>query len=176
MSYELPVPFEWKYCATCGTPLVEDHDGQSMRPHCPPCRRYFYRNPIPAACCFVARGEDELLFTQRAVEPFRGEWTLPGGFIELGETAEEAALRELHEETNLRANTAELLGVSTKQSPNAGAVMVLGFIVPDWCGEEEMRADTDAMDLRFFSRSERPSLPFSVHRELLALYDVRQAL
>tara|TARA_R110001592_G_scaffold49259_3_gene153879 strand:+ start:549 stop:923 length:375 start_codon:yes stop_codon:yes gene_type:complete len=121
----------------------------------------------------VARANDELLFTRRAVEPCKGEWTLPGGFIELGETAEEAALRELHEETNLRATCAELLGVSTKQSPNVGAVMVLGFIISDWSGEEDMRPDTDAMEVRFFPKLSRPPMPFSVHRELLAVYDSR---
>ncbi|MCF6285611.1 MAG: NUDIX domain-containing protein [Candidatus Hydrogenedentes bacterium] len=173
MSYEAPEPFAWNYCGTCGAPLVMTHDGQSVQPHCAPCRRFFYRNPVPAACCFVRRGKDELLFTQRAVEPCKGEWTLPGGFIELGETAEEAVLRELLEETNLRASTVELLGVSTKQSPNVGAVMVLGFVVIDWSGEEAMRPDTDAMALRFFPRHARPTVPFSVHRELLALYDAR---
>lgn len=173
MSYQVPKPFAWNFCGTCGKTLESIHDGQSIQPHCTDCRRFYYRNPVPAACCFVARGHDELLFTQRAVEPCKGEWTLPGGFIELGETAEEAALRELREETNLRGSQVELLGVSTKQSPHAGAVMVLGFVVHQWEGEEAMRPDTDALDLRFFSRHERPPMPFSVHRELLATYDAR---
>lgn len=173
MSFVTPKPFAWNFCGTCGNALALAHDGQSEQPHCGPCRRFFYRNPVPAACCFVARENGDLLFTQRAVEPCRGEWTLPGGFIELGETAEEAALRELQEETNLRASSVELLGVSTKQSPHAGAVMVLGFVVLDWSGEEAMRPDSDALDLKFFSRDTRPTMPFSVHRELLALYDAR---
>jgi ADP-ribose pyrophosphatase YjhB (NUDIX family) len=174
MAYDAPKPFAWNYCGTCGSSLLQHHDGQSDKPYCAACNRFFYRNPVPAACCFVARGDDELLFTQRAVEPCKGAWTLPGGFIELGETAEEAAIRELHEETNLQAHHVELMGVSTKQSPNAGAVMVLGFLVHDWSGEGEMRPDTDAMDLRFFRHSERPTMPFSVHRELLAVYDARR--
>ena len=176
MTYRAPKTFAWNYCATCGKSLLSAHDGQSDRPHCTACHRFFYQNPVPAACCFVARPNGDLLFTQRAVEPCKGEWTLPGGFIELGETAEEAALRELHEETNLVGAAVELLGVSTKQSPNVGAVMVLGFLILDWSGEEAMRADTDAMDLRFFAPDSRPAMPFSVHRELLALYDQRQTL
>ena len=169
MDYKPPVPFEWNFCGTCGTKLIIAHDGQEDRPHCTDCRRFFYLNPVPAACCFVRRGKDELLFAQRAVEPCKGMWTLPGGFIELGETSEEAALRELYEETSLRAEGASLLGVSTKQSPRGGAVMLLGYLIEDWSGE--LHPDTDAMDLRFFSRAERPDVPFSSHAELLRLYD-----
>lgn len=175
MSYEPPEPFQWNHCGTCGRPLVIAHDGQSPQPHCVACRRFYYRNPVPAACCFVANPNGDLLFAQRAVEPCRGGWTLPGGFIELGETPEEAALRELREETNLRARRATLLGVSTRQTPTTGAIMVLGYIVETWEGLETMQPDTDALALQFFARANRPELAFSVHRELLDLYDERQA-
>jgi len=171
MTYVPPEPFAWRFCGACGRELVILHDGQSDKPHCTVCRRFFYLNPVPAACCFVARAPDELLFAQRAVEPHRGAWTLPGGFIELGETTEQAALRELQEETNLVAERARLIGVSTKQSPVSGAIMVLGYLIEDWRGEEQMRPDSDAMALRFFKKHERPEVPFSVHRELLAIYD-----
>lgn len=170
MSYIPPEPFEWNYCGTCGQALVMAYDGQSDKPHCPACRRYFYHNPVPAACCFVARAPGELLFARRAVEPCKGEWSLPGGFIELGETTEEAVLRELREETNLRATRAQLLGVCTRQSPISGAVMVLGYVIDDWEGESEMQPDSDASELAFYPQSDWPALAFSVHRELLALY------
>ena len=171
MSYVPPEPFAWNYCSICGDVLIQAHDGQSERPHCPRCRRFYYRNPIPAACCFVRRADDELLFVQRAVHPAKGEWTLPGGFVELGETTAEAALRELYEETGLTGRDPELVGVSTKQSPVSGAIMVLGYEVRVW--EGELRPDTDASDLRFFRTHERPGLPFSVHRELLEIFDAR---
>jgi ADP-ribose pyrophosphatase YjhB (NUDIX family) len=170
MAYIPPKPFAWNYCGTCGQSLVIAHDGQSDKPHCPNCRRFYYLNPVPAACCFVSRAPGELLFARRAVEPCLGEWCLPGGFIELGETAEEAALRELREETNLQASRARLLGVSTRLSPIAGAVMVLGYVVEEWAGESEMRPDSDALELGFFSQADWPPLAFEVHRELLALY------
>jgi 8-oxo-dGTP diphosphatase len=169
MSFVMPEPFAWNYCGTCGAPLIIAHDGQSDRPHCPRCRRFYYRNPVPAACCFVRRGPGELLFAQRAVEPAKGHWTLPGGFVELGESTEEAALRELLEETGLRAPSARLLGVATRQSPMSGAVLVLGYLIDEY--EGELQPDSDAMDLRFFTRDERPPVPFSAHRELLDLYD-----
>jgi ADP-ribose pyrophosphatase YjhB (NUDIX family) len=173
MDYRPPKPFHWNYCGACGAALYPAHDGQSERPYCVDCHRFYYRNPIPAACCFVRRGADELLFAQRAVQPCYGEWSLPGGFVELGETTEEAALRELLEETGLRATRARLIGVSTRQSPISGAVMVLGYVVDEWEGEETMCADSDALSLQFFAKADRPPLAFHVHRELLALYDAQ---
>jgi ADP-ribose pyrophosphatase YjhB (NUDIX family) len=176
MSYEPPEPFAYNYCGNCGRALVVAHDGQSDKPHCPTCRRFFYHNPIPAACCFVSRGPGELLFARRAVEPCKGEWCLPGGFIELGESSEEAALRELREETNLRARCAQLLGVSTRQSPISGAVLVLGYVVDEWDGEEDMRPDSDASELAFYARPRWPVLAFSVHRDLLEQYAKHKGL
>jgi ADP-ribose pyrophosphatase YjhB (NUDIX family) len=110
------------------------------------------------------------------VEPCKGEWCLPGGFIELGESSEEAALRELREETNLRARCAQLLGVSTRQSPISGAVLVLGYVVDEWDGEEDMRPDSDASELAFYARPRWPVLAFSVHRDLLEQYAKHKGL
>jgi ADP-ribose pyrophosphatase YjhB (NUDIX family) len=169
MAFIPPTPFAWNYCGICGARLVEADDGQSLRPHCPGCRRFYYRNPVPAACLFVRNEAGHLLLAQRAVEPAKGCWTLPGGFVELGETTEEAALRELLEETGLRATLKGLLGVSTKQSPISGAVMVLGYLVEHW--EGELHAATDVSDLKWFAKAERPEVPFSAHRDLLAIYD-----
>ncbi len=171
MTEQPPEPFAWRFCPICGKALAHDHDGQSAQPHCASCRRFYYLNPVPATCCFVARSDGALLFARRAVAPCKGRWCLPGGYLELGETAEEGALRELREETNLRASRVRLLGVSTHPSPVSGAVMVLGYVVEDWTGLGGMRPDTDASELRFFRLEERPALPFAVHRDLLALYD-----
>jgi 8-oxo-dGTP diphosphatase len=172
-DFKLPRPLEHNFCPTCGGALIIAHDGQSDRPHCAPCNRFFYRNPIPAACCFVRRADGGLLFARRAVQPCFGMWTLPGGFIELNETAEEAALRELHEETQLRGSRVSLIGVSTRQSPMSGAILLVGYLIEDWEGEEDMRPATDASELRFFLPHERPEVPFATHRELLKKYDER---
>ena len=93
--------FEWKYCGICGLKLAKADDGESLRPHCAPCNRFYYSNPVPAACCFLTNDQGELLLVQRSIEPRKGMWTLPGGFVETGETTEAAAVRELSEETGL---------------------------------------------------------------------------
>lgn len=163
-----PAIFAWNFCPICGDALVPRNDGESDRPHCQRCRRHYYLNPVPAACCLVTRG-DALLFVQRAVEPCLGQWTFPGGFVEVGETTEEAALRELREETGLAGRDPRLIGASTQPSRLSGAVTVLGYVVRDWNGTP--RAMSDAMDAKFFARAERPPLAFQAHRDLLALFD-----
>lgn len=161
--------FSWNYCAICGGELIQADDGQSIRPHCPSCKRFYYSNPAPAACCFLTDSEGRLLLVQRAIEPRKGLWTLPGGFVELGETTEEAALRELREETGLVGSGARLLGVSTRPSRMSGGIIVLGYFVDEW--EGEVKPDTDAMDYGFFMPDERPEIAFEVHRDLIRIYD-----
>lgn len=161
-------PFAWNYCPVCGGALDYRDDGESPRPNCAVCQRFYYSNPVPAACCFVSDG-DKLLFVQRAVEPCKGLWTFPGGFVELGETTEEAALRELEEETHVRGYGVHLFGASTQQSRLSGAVIVMGYWVERW--EGVAKPASDAMDAGFFGPADRPPLAFQAHTELLALYD-----
>jgi len=161
--------FAWNHCPICGRELYEADDGQSDRPHCPDCNRFYYSNPVPAACCFLTNEQGELLLVQRSVEPRRGMWTLPGGFVESGETTEAAALRELEEETGLIGKGTTLLGVSSRASQRTGGIIVLGYTVSEWHGQ--MRAETDAMDAEFFTTEKRPPIAFEVHHDLLAIYD-----
>ena len=140
-----------------------------MRPHCVTCRRFFYSNPVPAACCFVQNG-DGLLLVQRAIEPCRGLWTLPGGFVELGENSEEAVVRELREETGLQGlSRPRLVGATTQPSRLSGAVLLLGYQIVEWSGEPEARSD--AQDVGWFRRNARPEIAFQAHRDLIALFD-----
>lgn len=159
--------FPWNYCPECGAALHPAHDGQSERPHCAACGRFYYSNPIPAACCFVARG-DELLFVRRAIEPCKGLWSLPGGFVELDEAPEHAAVRELQEETGLTGRRLRLMG-TVAQASRFGAVLVLAYAVDAWDGT--IVPGTDASEAAFFSRDARPPLAFQAHRELVARYD-----
>ncbi len=164
-----PAQFIWNHCPICGDALVNAHDGQSDRPHCPRCFRFYYSNPVPAACCFLTNDNGELLLVQRSVEPRRGLWTPPGGFVEIGETTDEAALRELEEETGLRGTGTRLIGVTSRSSKLTGGIVVLGYKVDQW--EGDMIARTDAMDLGFFAPDARPPIAFEVHQELLVIYD-----
>ena len=98
------------YCARCGTRTEERSRGGVVRPTCPACGWVYYaRNATGAALLIVDGGA--VLLVQRAHEPFRGQWMLPAGFVEYGEFAEESAVREAMEETNLQVELTGPLGL-----------------------------------------------------------------
>lgn len=89
-----------KYCSQCGAPVViKCPDGDTCeRSVCESCGYIAYDNPKVLVACFATH-EDKLLWMRRKCEPGAGYWFIPTGFMELGESPEEAASRELVEET-----------------------------------------------------------------------------
>ncbi|MCD6271794.1 MAG: NUDIX hydrolase, partial [Deltaproteobacteria bacterium] len=86
-------------CHFCGSLLTKKfYDGRD-RLFCKKCNEPIYENPLPATCVVLVDDNERLLLVKRSVEPKIGHWCLPGGFIEIGESPEKAALRELKEET-----------------------------------------------------------------------------
>jgi ADP-ribose pyrophosphatase YjhB (NUDIX family) len=88
-----------KHCRACGTPVqyrvpVDDNRERAV---CPACHEVHYQNPCNVVGT-VPHWEDKVLLCRRNIEPQRGLWTLPAGFMELGETTAEGALRETIEE------------------------------------------------------------------------------
>ena len=98
-----------KFCLRCGGPLRDARDGDHLRRRCPRCGFTFYDNPVLASCAVVRRG-GRVLLTRRAHPPAVGLWDLPGGFLEAGETPEEALRRELREELSAEVSRARLVG------------------------------------------------------------------
>jgi ADP-ribose/FAD diphosphatase len=88
-----------KFCSRCAAPLEERIPPGEDRPRkvCPACGFVHYLNPVPVVGTVVERGA-EILLCRRAIEPGRGAWTVPAGFLELGEGAAEGARRETREE------------------------------------------------------------------------------
>ena len=109
--------------------------------------------------------EDALLLIKRGIEPCRGEWAFPGGFVEMGESTEEAIIREMEEETGLHVKSVRLIGVSSQNSTLYGPITLLGYVALDWHGEPQ--ASSDAMEARFFLPEECPPIAFPAHAELL---------
>ncbi len=88
-----------KYCCECGAPLIiAIPEGEDRQRHvCEQCGTIHYQNPKIIAGC-IPEWEGRILLCRRAIEPRLGLWTLPAGFMELGETLEQAATRETLEE------------------------------------------------------------------------------
>ena len=101
-----------KYCSACGqpvTPTVPDGDNRP-RAVCTACGTIHYVNPKLVVGC-VPELEGRILLCRRAIEPRLGFWTVPAGFMELGETLGEAAIRETWEEALARVELGPLFSV-----------------------------------------------------------------
>jgi len=153
-----------KYCHFCASPLiVKNYEGRE-RLFCENCQSPLYENPIPANAVVVLK-DNNILLVKRNVEPKKGYWCLPGGFMELGEYPEEAALRELEEETGAIGEIDKLLGVTINHSDRYHTVLMIGYLVKKFSGNIE--PGDDASDVRFFNSSNLPEIAFESHKKFI---------
>lgn len=112
--------------------------------------------PVPAVGVVCLRGNSVLLI-RRGTPPRQGEWSLPGGRIEPGERAVDAALRELREETGVAAEITGLIDVVDGLFPEAGRHYVLIDYAARWIAGEPVAGD-DAAEARFVALDEVETL------------------
>jgi len=157
------------YCPFCGRPADKLEWEGLPRRYCHRCRLPLYDNPVPAVCAVVCDGDHRVLLVQRKIPPRRGEWCLPGGFMELGETPEAAVLRELAEETGLRGAVDQLLGLKATPNRIYHTVLVAGYRVTPL--NRQLKAGDDAMAVRWFRLQELPPIAFESHRLFIQTAD-----
>jgi ADP-ribose pyrophosphatase YjhB (NUDIX family) len=116
----------------------------------------------------VTDSEERVLLVRRSVDPRKGYWCLPGGFIELGETPEQAALRELEEETGFSGRIGKLLGVTSISGMIYDTILMIGYSVRQYSGE--LTAGDDASDAAFFRSQELPEIAFDSHLRFIREY------
>jgi 8-oxo-dGTP diphosphatase len=135
-----------------------------------------YAYPYPRAALAVdcvVFGFDEadlkVLLIQRAIEPFQGRWALPGGFLRLAETLDQAARRELREETGLSHVFLEQLYSfgAVDRDPRERVVTVAYYALVK-LSEHQAKAATDAANAAWFPVSKAPALAFD-HQQILAM-------
>ncbi len=134
--------------------------------------QYKYARPALTVDCVVfGLDEDDLkvLLVQRGGEPFKGCWALPGGFVEVHETTDQAALRELEEETGVRDVYLEQLYTFSRvdRDPRERVVSVAYYALVK-LNEHAVRAATDANDAAWFSVEEATNLAFD-HDEIVGM-------
>lgn len=117
----------------------------------------------------ISRGKGkklEILLIQRGRGPFKGKWALPGGFVEYGETVENAVAREIKEETGLKARIRSILGVYSdpKRDPRRHTASVVYSL--EILGGT-LKCGDDAADARFFPVSSMPELAFD-HAKIIS--------
>ncbi len=92
------------------------------------------KTPLLTVDCVVFDAAGALLLIERGHEPFKGCYALPGGFVDVGETVEEAALRELKEETGASGRVMRLIGVYSEPSRDPRGHTVSAAFVVEWDG------------------------------------------
>lgn len=132
--------------------------------------KYKYKYPHPAVTTdCVIFGFDgvsiKVLLIQRGIEPYKGAWAFPGGFLKMDETAEEGARRELEEETGLKDAQVEQFHTFTgiDRDPRERVITIAHYALVKM---EEVKGGDDAANARWFSYDEIPRLAFDHERIL----------
>lgn len=165
---------EKKYCHFCGDKLIRKHYEERLRLFCENCSQPIYENPIPATCVVVRDSEGRILLVKRAVDPQKGGWCLPGGYIEMDEEPDESALRELHEETGLTGCIDSLLGAMKGHSDIYGSLLMVGYLVSSFQGR--LSPGDDAEAAVFFNPDSMPPVVFRTHRLFIGMADNQSRL
>ena len=135
-------------------------------------QKYCYKYPHPAVtadCCVFAfnNGDPYVLLIQRKNEPYKNCWAFPGGFMEIDETIEQCAVRELREETGLIVNNLEQLGCfsAVDRDPRERVITITFWKLIDM---QEVKGGDDATKAQWFKISELPTLAFD-HKNILSI-------
>ena len=160
---------KYAFCYRCGEKTERRLNDGRQRAFCSRCQEYLYENPVPSVAVICSNPTGEVLLVKRKVEPGTGGWCLPGGFIEIGETPEQAALRELSEETGLHGRNPHLIGVETHLNGFYGDVLIIGFAVE--LQDYLPHPSDDAGAALFFPCARRPQLIFRVHENFLRAWE-----
>jgi ADP-ribose pyrophosphatase YjhB (NUDIX family) len=156
------------FCSNCGQPIVImiPPDDDRMRHVCTACNTVHYLNPKVVAGCIPVH-EDRILLCKRAIEPRSGFWTLPAGFMELGETSLEAALRETLEEAQARVRVQDLYAVFNLPHVNQVYLMFRSVLL-----DQNFAPGRESTEVKLFTEPEIPwqDLAFATIRQTLKFY------
>ncbi len=163
-----------RFCAFCGRAFA---DPTAPWPRVCACGETTYRNPLPVVNVIVPVEDGErrgVLLIRRGIDPCRGQWAFPGGFMGLGETWREGAERELREETGLRledrGNTADDIRlIHAAQSPRLDELIVIG-VAPAYCLRDlpAIPVNDEVIETRIAYEPE--TLAFPAHTQAMAAF------
>lgn len=158
-----PALAEARFCPRCGRSAEVDFP---RRIACPHCGYAAYYNPKPVAGAIPIDSHGRVILLRRGFDPGRGLWTFPGGFVDLGESVEEAALRETDEELGLTVELGSLVGVYSRFDERVVLIVYRASAIG------RPRTTPEAVEVRAFARSEVPWHELAFWSTELALRDV----
>jgi ADP-ribose pyrophosphatase YjhB (NUDIX family) len=153
------------YCPHCGQPLEDREAFGRERRFCPACERVIFREHKVAAGVLV-NDKGRVLLVRRRMNPGRGLWTFPAGFVDFDEAPADAAVRECLEETGLQVEITGLLDVIAGREHERGADLLIVYRARLVGGT--IQADDDVDQAAFFAPRELPPLAFRATRVALA--------
>ncbi len=142
-----PALREARFCPRCAQP-AEIAYPRSLS--CPHCGYGAYYNPKPVACAIPVTPQDQIVLLRRAFDPGKDLWTFPGGFVDLGESVEEAAHREVMEELGISISLGRLVNVYSRASER------IVLIVYAATTTQRPRTTEEASEVECFDREDLP--------------------
>jgi len=154
------------YCPKCRTEMVDREVYGRVRRICPnkACRFVQFIDPKVSAAVMALR-DDKVLMVKRVMEPAQGSWCFPGGFMEMGETPQETAIRECKEESGFDVEITQLVDVFAYKDYRGTGVLIMykGTVVGG-----QAQAGDDAQKVRFFGQDNLPeNIQFDTNVETL---------
>ncbi|NYZ75851.1 NUDIX hydrolase [Candidatus Micrarchaeota archaeon] len=125
--------------------------------------------PTTVDAVMIQKGK--VLLVKRKFEPYKGFWAIPGGFVEEGETVEEACRREAFEETGVKIKLVKFVGIYSDPKRDPRGTITAAFIAKPL--SKEMKGDVEIEEIRWFKLDELPSIGFD-HRKIIE--DARRML
>jgi ADP-ribose pyrophosphatase YjhB (NUDIX family) len=158
----------FKFCPACAARLPFDPAAPLAPQHCPSCGAVHYHNSKPTAGALIVR-DGRVLLAARAIEPFKGYWDVPGGFLDPGEHPTDGARREVREETGLEVELGEPFAILIdRYAYGDGSDFTLNVYYLARIVAGEPRPADDVASLRWFSLDALPErIAFDHARELL---------
>jgi ADP-ribose pyrophosphatase YjhB (NUDIX family) len=158
-----------KFCNACGSPLTQRvPEGDNVPRHvCTACETVHYQNPLVVVGC-VPEHEGRILLCKRAIEPRLGYWTVPAGFMEIGETLEAGAAREAEEEALANVEIRDLMAVINVPHARQVHVMFRGTLLDGRYGVGHESLEVELVDPADIPWAEIafPSVTYTLERYL----------
>jgi 8-oxo-dGTP diphosphatase len=145
--------YAFRFCPDCGQALPRVDGQRVLSQTCDACKAVHWRNAKPCAGALVVR-EGKVLLGRRAIEPARGAWDIPGGFLEPWELPAEAAVREVREETGLDVRIQNLLTIVVDTYAQREYTLNLYYLTQIVGGV--LQPADDLADVRWFGPDELP--------------------